>query len=184
MNKKSDLKSRTSYDTVFIQHDLSYADHIMSNTFKFILDVLHNYDLSLRGSKVVKSLSANNNGTNNVSSFGRKSPASNTGYSSQSNNNSNSRRRGGTTCVYLSIQNNNFSRSYKKFDFSKIPNDFMQSDFVLSKVFEKVDQIVQDLRSQSNIDKAYESWCTLLKENMDDVIPHKVISTGCKGLLV
>ena len=54
MQKKVDLKYCRQYDNVFIQHDLSQPDRILSNNFRTILSALREQNLTVRGTRVVQ----------------------------------------------------------------------------------------------------------------------------------
>ena len=53
MSKKRDLKNSRQYASVFIEHDMSYADRVMSNNFRTLLRSMKDQNLSMRGSRVV-----------------------------------------------------------------------------------------------------------------------------------
>ena len=54
MLKKANLKSNRQHSSVFISHDQSHADRLMSNNFRTILSAIRNHDLQVKGSRVVK----------------------------------------------------------------------------------------------------------------------------------
>lgn len=79
MSAKRDLRKNQQYEHVYINHDLSSADRLMSSNFRTILNALHKSDLSVKGSRVVR--------TNNRES------ANSTGFQNRDSQRSNSRDR-------------------------------------------------------------------------------------------
>ena len=53
MSKKRDLKNSRQYASIFIEHDMSYADRDMSNNLRTLLRSMKDQNLSMRGSRVV-----------------------------------------------------------------------------------------------------------------------------------
>ena len=85
MSKKRDLKNSRQYTSVFIEHDLSYADRVMSNNFRTLLRSTKNQHLSMRGSRVV--------------------PREDTGSSRFGNNGPSQSRQGSTNSVPVANRN-------------------------------------------------------------------------------
>ena len=52
MLKKAYLKSNRQHSSVFISHDQSHVDRLMSNNFRTILSAIRNHDLQVKGSRV------------------------------------------------------------------------------------------------------------------------------------
>ena len=68
-----------------------------------------------------------------------------------------------------------------RFDLKSI-NEFFMSD---ASILEQVNATIADLeggfRTQSNIDSAYDSWCTIVKSEMYERLPYKSIKVGCNN---
>ena len=64
---------------------------------------------------------------------------------------------------------------YVKFLVDKIPGDFMQTQDIVCKLHDTINELEQGYRTQENIDHAYSSLCSTIKVEMHNKIPHKTI---------
>ncbi|XP_052779602.1 heterogeneous nuclear ribonucleoproteins A1 homolog [Mya arenaria] len=55
MLKKPELQRNPHFNKVFVDHDLSYADRVMSSNFRAVLKALNNQGLTVKGSRVIRS---------------------------------------------------------------------------------------------------------------------------------
>ena len=62
-----------------------------------------------------------------------------------------------------------------KFELNKIPVSFLSNEFILLQVNDVIAKLESSMRSQQDIGSVYSDWCNLLKDNMLQNIPHKVI---------
>ncbi|XP_060597913.1 uncharacterized protein LOC132751716 [Ruditapes philippinarum] len=72
----------------------------------------------------------------------------------------------------------NTSDSYDKFDRSYFSNYFLCNSDILSEVNSTIDTLEQGMRTQNDVNIAYDKWCEIVKNAMYENVPYKSIKIG------
>ena len=72
----------------------------------------------------------------------------------------------------------NLTDGYDKFDVHSIPNDFLTSNVILTKVNAAIADLEGSLRSQTDIDVAFGGWCDIVNHEMYDRLPFRSVCCG------
>ena len=70
---------------------------------------------------------------------------------------------------------------FDKFKLSEVPNYFLFSDEVLTKVYETIARLEGSFRVQSDIDESYTNWCNIVQDEVYGKLPFKTIKMACTG---
>ena len=70
------------------------------------------------------------------------------------------------------------AEGYDKFDVNSIPHDFMTNDNILTNVNTAIADLEGSLRSQTDIDLAFNGWCELVKNEMYNRLPFRSVCSG------
>ncbi|MES9880125.1 MAG: reverse transcriptase family protein [Sedimenticola sp.] len=70
------------------------------------------------------------------------------------------------------------SDNFVKYDVSSIPGDFLGSNDVIANLHAAVYELETGLRTQSELDNAYEKLCSQIRQEMNLKLPHKSISAS------
>ena len=68
--------------------------------------------------------------------------------------------------------------SYDKFDVSDVPSSFLSNPSTLFKINSAIASLEGSLRSQTDIDAVYETFCGLVRDEMYTELPYKRIKAG------
>ena len=71
--------------------------------------------------------------------------------------------------------------SYDKFDVSNVPYTFLSNKNVLHLVNETIIVLESTLRTQTDVDVAYDNWCGLVRDQMYNTLPYQTVKSGTRN---